>query len=279
MTPILLRALSVGCAIDAWHVGTGVVHSVFDHAVNVLIGDDLWTVLPRPRLETPFGLRLAAWPERIQSVAPVGGRVHVRAGYVRIGAAVIDCRTATRWSPSPIRPTREPLGASLAFLERRARPRAWCGSPAVADDLANALRGFSSGRTLDAVCAVRRIVGRGPGLTPSGDDVLAGAITLLASGTAGPAGDRAWAWLASIVSRMWHTTSDISRHLLTQAVRGLPGRGLHDLIKSLLEGAPVEVLGDALDSALSMGATSGADACLGVVAACRYAWLGERPAA
>jgi hypothetical protein len=252
---------------------------VFAHAANVLIGDDLWTLLPGSQLDAPFGIRLAEWPDRFERLAPPGARVHVRAGHMGIGRSVIDCRTATRWSPQPIRRSADPLDAPLQFVERRARPRAWCESQAMADDLLHALRRSQSGRHLEAARIVSRNVGRGPGLTPAGDDVLVGAITVLVSGASGPVDDGVLPSLTSMLSEAWHTTSEISRHLLSQAVRGLPGQGLHDLSKSLLEGARVEVLDDALDRVLATGATSGADACLGMISACRYAFLEERFAA
>ena len=41
--------------------------------------------------------------------------------------------------------------------------------------------------------------GRGPGLTPSGDDVLVGILATLSSGVAGPSGNRAASRLADAV--------------------------------------------------------------------------------
>jgi hypothetical protein len=47
--------------------------------------------------------------------------------------------------------------------------------------------------------AVRRTVGRGPGLTPSGDEVLVGIFATLSSSVAGSSGNRAASRLAHAV--------------------------------------------------------------------------------
>jgi hypothetical protein len=60
---------------------------------------------------------------------------------------------------------------------------------------------------------------------------------------------------------------------LDQAARGLPGRALHDLGQALIEGAPDDVLAGSLDFVLDTGCTSGADACVGMVAAFRFSFL------
>jgi hypothetical protein len=75
------------------------------------------------------------------------------------------------------------------------------------------------------------------------------------------------------------TTSDISRHLLSQAASGLPGRALHDLGQALIEGAPPDIFSAAIALVLDTGATSGADACMGFAAACRSFFLNTELAA
>ncbi len=124
----------------------------------------------------------------------------------------------------------------------------------------------------DLALAVRRTVGRGPGLTPAGDDVLVGIFSVLASGSAASACAQAASRLTKALMPVIHTTSDVSRHLLRQAGRSLPGRALHDLGRAVIEGASHEVLTDALDRVLETGCTSGADACLGLAAACDFSF-------
>jgi glycerate kinase len=61
--------------------------------------------------------------------------------------------------------------------------------------------------------------------------------------------------------------------LLTQATRGLPSRAIHDLAAAVVEGAAEPVLEDALQVVLGIGCSSGADACMGMIAACRFSFL------
>jgi hypothetical protein len=262
-----LQAASLGCGVDVRRSRTGVVHSAFERAVNLFVDGEMWTVFDAARTDTPFGIRLAPGAARFD-VRPAD-RVHVRAGYVGLGRLIIDCRSASRWGPTRWTPSVNGLAARLAAVEHAARLRAWDESAGMAAGVTAALGDTDA----ELARAVRRTVGRGPGLTPAGDDVLAGLLALLTSGAAGVRGERAASRLVSALAPVLDTTSEISRHLLRQAARGLPGRALHDLGRALVEGVPHDVLADALELALDTGSTSGADACLGLAAACRFAFF------
>jgi hypothetical protein len=145
----------------------------------------------------------------------------------------------------------------------------------MAGDVTAALRGSDT----ELARAVRRTVGRGPGLTPAGDDVLVGILALLTSGAAGAAGELAASRLAAALAPVLPTTSDLSRHLLQQAVRGLAGRALHDLGQALMLDTEHDVLADAVELVLDSGCTSGADAATGLVAACRFIFVNPEWAA
>ena len=262
-----LQAVSLGGEVDVWSSRSGVVHSVFASAVNLLVDGELWTVLGSERADSPFGIRLAPRDARfnVQAADPVD----VRAGYVGIGRLVLDCRTASRWVPKRWALPAPGLAARLATAAHAAQQRAWCESACMASDVTHALRGTNA----ELARAVRRTIGRGPGLTPAGDDVLVGIFALLASGAAGTAGERDATRLAGALDRVLHTTPDVSRPLLRRAARGLPGRALHDLGRALMEDTTLVVLADALSRQIDTGATSGADACMGLVAACHATFL------
>jgi hypothetical protein len=271
-----LQVLSLGFRIDTWKPQCGVVHSAFDHAVNLLMDGELWTLLGAPQHDAPFGIRLASGDSPRGLDVRAADRVHVRAGYMSVGPWIVDCRTATRWAPARWGAPARGLLTRVSVVEQTARHRAWSGSAEIANDVAAALLGSESA---ELARAVRRSVGRGPGLTPAGDDVLVGMLTVLTAGASGPAAAATASRLVGAVAAVPHSTPDVSRHLLNQAARGLPGRALHDLGKALWEGAPDEALAGALESVLDTGCTSGADGCLGLAAACRIAFLAaERPA-
>jgi hypothetical protein len=262
-----LFAIALGREIDVCTAQAGVVHGSFENAVNLMMNGDMWTVLDAARPDGPFGIRLASGAAALG--ARVGDPVHVRVGYLGVGRRVIDCRSASRWGPAPWPRPAAGLAARLAAVEQAARGRAWEASAAMACDLGQALHHSDA----ELARAVRRSVGRGPGLTPAGDDVLVGMLALLTSGAAGAAGAQAARRLAAALAPVLATTPDISRQLLLQALRGLPGRALHDLGHALMVGGPGAVLADAIRVALESGATSGADACLGLAASCRFSFF------
>ena len=256
--------MSLGREVDVWKPRTGVVHSAFERAVNLLVDGELWTVLGAARADSPFGIRLAAGDAALDVKA--ADRVNVRAGYVGLGRLIVDCRTASRWAPARWASPAPGLAARLAALEHAVRARAWHESAAMAGDVTDALRGPDAA----LAGAVRRTVGRGPGLTPAGDDVLVGILALLTSGAAGAAGEQAASRLAGALAPLLPTTSDLSRHLLQQAARGLAGRALHDLGQALMLDTAHGVLSDAIELVLESGCTSGADAATGLAAAFRF---------
>ncbi len=109
--------------------------------------------------------------------------------------------------------------------------------------------------------AVTILAGLGHGLTPSGDDMLAGALLMLhALGHA----DKAAA-LADAVRRIAPArTSPLSFALLEPACDGEPNAAVHRAIEALLTGAaPAAVI----EPLLSLGATSGFDILAGMLIA------------
>lgn len=144
---------------------------------------------------------------------------------------------------------------------RPARPRIAAPPPAVHPPPLDADTGAAVADLADALASgaplaspVAALLGRGPGLTPLGDDVLAGAlVALVAAGS--PAGPR----LATEVRKAaFRCTTFVSAALLWHAARGecVPE------LAALLTGAP-----GAAEALLRVGHTSGAGLAHGVRAA------------
>ena len=109
--------------------------------------------------------------------------------------------------------------------------------------------------------AVVRLIGLGPGLTPSGDDFLGGAmIALSMSGHAESAAALAGAALAAAADG----TNRISQAHLRAAARGLGADALHRCIDALAR-RDGEALGAALERLDTIGHSSGWDALAGAV--------------
>lgn len=112
------------------------------------------------------------------------------------------------------------------------------------------------------------LLGLGPGLTPSGDDVLAGfvaAMVLLSARLSvdGLSREEVGLWIAALAPSR---TTRLSAALLAYAARGEVAEQLGDLLMALA--SPIEATKAVLhaaDGLLQFGATSGGDTLLGVL--------------
>ncbi|MEU0565669.1 DUF2877 domain-containing protein [Nonomuraea sp. NPDC005983] len=123
----------------------------------------------------------------------------------------------------------------------------------------------AKGWLLGAVSAAEQLVGLGPGLTPSGDDVLAGLlVTLRQLGRAAGTGRAVWLadWLAAAVTYDARTrTTAISATLLHCAARGEASPEVIAVLRGLTGGQALE---PALRRLHRLGHTSGADLAQGI---------------
>lgn len=117
------------------------------------------------------------------------------------------------------------------------------------------------------------LIGLGPGLTPSGDDFLAGVLhgMIFMEKLRGIKNPRL-PEITQLITNNLHKTGEISRHFLSYAVAGEWGRNTEDFLIAITENE-TRKLQNAIDRKLSIGATSGADeirGCIyGVLAGCR----------
>jgi hypothetical protein len=252
---------------------------------------------PEPRvlaLVTPAAVRLpnavVVTPDRAPGADPAGAR---RAAAADLGplATVTDgvawvgdtaaqagqIRVLVRrwWDPSPV------LGPlSRARLEQGCQLlEEICASSGRRPGLDNheapaalAAR-CAAGDLAGAVEVAEHLVGLGPGLTPSGDDVLAGlllALRLLGGAIRG--GTRAvWLadWLsAAITSDAGERTTSLSATLLHCAARGQAAGEVAAVLRAFAGQEPVA---PAVTRLLATGHTSGADLACGLAAGCRAA--------
>jgi hypothetical protein len=200
----------------------------------------------------------------------------------------LDCRRfslgmAEAWRPQPISGATLPadLGARIRRVSDVARTYArtdgFC--PLVADaaradglllrtarrpidDLVGWLGSGAGGDLVPPPPSALRLLGLGPGLTPSGDDYLGGVlISLHAAGRAGSAA----ALAKLVVPEAPARTSRISAAHLACAAEGEGAAALHETISALL-GASGISLEDCLRAIDSIGHSSGWDALAGALA-------------
>ena len=272
-----LNAATAG-SIAPRHHFTGVVHSVFRRACNieldgprmlVLLAAELGNTPQGVRLETPQGF---AFDRHVASGQAVG----CRAGVLRVGrgALEVDLRHASTWHvdlsvlsidlgqgtvAAAWRVAQQALGRSDSQLDRSlagvARDRL--------DALAAATQAFDRPA---AVTSMRRLIGTGIGLTPSGDDMAVGFLAGLCS-TAGKY-PRRIAFKASLAAAMRSAagaTGAISRSYLACAAEGQVSEPLAALAKTIAAGAPEGAVRAAVDRAVAVGGSSGREAVLGLL--------------
>lgn len=189
----------------------------------------------------------------------MGDEAFVGDGTVEVGG--LSLRARRWWDPSP------PLGAvdpaalpPSSALARRGRP-GLDGNDAV-ELLATSC---ASGWLLGAVTAAEKLVGLGPGLTPSGDDVLAGLLVTLRHLGAATGCQKAVdlaGWLGAAVTFDARTrTTPISATLLHCAARGEACPEVLAVLRGLAGRRPLEA---ALRRLRGLGHTSGADLAQGI---------------
>ncbi|MEV1240824.1 DUF2877 domain-containing protein [Nonomuraea sp. NPDC049750] len=203
----------------------------------------------------PNSVLLAAELPRVT----VGDEAAVGDGAIELGR--LSVRARRWWDPAP------PLGRVDPVRLRQAAPRLTPGEPGLAGNEAIELLAAScaSGRLLGAVTAAERLVGLGPGLTPSGDDVLAGLlVTLRHLGAAAGARRAVWLadWLAATVTYDARTrTTPISATLLHCAARGEASPEVIAVLRGI---AGRQELEPARRQLRRLGHTSGSDLLQGI---------------
>jgi hypothetical protein len=222
----------------------------------------VFAVLSQDAVRLPCGLALATTKAelpltRIAPVRDVRDRENAVVGNDRIAWAGPDGPVTVvavrQWAPLRVRPG-VPAEGALAELRVLLAPCELGLEQHRLDRLA---------RTAD-VAGVGGLLGRGPGLTPSGDDVLAG--YLLAAGAFGLEIEQV---RQAAAERAPQATSALSAQLLRHAARGEAVRELIDLAAALTH--PDATLSVVTARLLQVGHTSGAALAWGVLLAGEHA--------
>jgi hypothetical protein len=298
--PFILEASSVGSTAYSRLEGggEGTVHGAFDGAINVLLNGGLVSLVPEAVEKGPLNitLRLPVGSSKMSSlgVRP-GEKVSVRGLTLELGSHHRVLFGSARIY-SPIRKFALPMleekeiAANLEVMKRTAllfgnlsglgdllalvRPRA---AKAKAGDLnifASAAisriirleQAFRSEEKNELTHAVSELIGLGPGLTPSSDDMLAGLVLLCTlyvenSGCA----QRASQLTAEVIAaEAPGRTTILSEEYLRQAASGRGNEPVMRLCAALLTGRRESVERETR-RVLTIGETSGTDTVLGIV--------------
>ncbi len=210
--PRYLRAL----CLDREHMAapdTGLVARVFDRAAHLRsTGGSLIFLTAGDMADGPRGIRLATpGGFSFRNGLRAGEPYAIRGDWLRLGrdGLKIDLSTAAEWRPGEITaPARAPAAARVPEIV----------SGAGRQDLCRATR---DGNPIDAALVLGPHIGRGPGLTPAGDDFTVGYLAGLhahreAAGRRRNFIDAISAWLTTQLAR----TNDVAAAYLGAAARG-----------------------------------------------------------
>jgi hypothetical protein len=235
----------------------------------------------------PLNLLCANWPPG--GVAP-GMPARLSGAEIRLaGGAVFSLAGAMDWRPP--RPSEWHVAdvrrglAALARAAARRAPRDGLGRliPALVDGARRAAAGAAASPLLRRAAAgtsvlagwlardaglpppaqARALIGLGPGLTPSGDDLIAGALIALRAFLRPDAAERLGAWALPLAATQ---TGAISRAHLAAAAAGEGAEPLHRVLAAICTAAEVD-LERGLDAVDRIGHCSGWDALAGVALA------------
>lgn len=256
----------------------GRVRAVFERSAYVELGGQ-WICIGGESLRRGPLNALAASPDAIRRwLARLAPDEHAGGTWpqFRVAGARLDFARAACWRPAmPALPIeRARLRSGLARMRSAARGRVPAEGLAllVADavsthplaaagrDAANALHAWLATRVATPPQALRALIGLGPGLTPSGDDFLGGALVALHAFGKADVANALGEWLLPQCAQATHP---ISVAHLVAAAQGEGGEALHACLLAL---ARDDEAGDSLGAIASVGHTSGWDALAGAMA-------------
>ena len=284
-TQVIAAAARAALPLLNGPVHEGAVLGAFTRAVIVSVptpdGPRVLSLLARNAAGVPNGLRVTGADAWILAQQTPGDAVFVGAGRILLGGAEV---LVVRSWPCRVRQlTVGPPGieaASDMILGRAASQEAGVPVQLVAgleSALHSALESAvdpaagSAGMADPLRTAVRRLVGRGLGLTPGGDDVIAGALCgLHATGATAGARLLAAAALENVaLEKVTERTALLSADLLRLAAQGDACLEVLGVLRAAPRSRDVlrpnmSALTVAIDRLLSVGHTSGADLATGL---------------
>lgn len=242
------------------------VVSVHRAVVNVMVGEGRLIAIANEAVGgLPNGILVGADPDfTTLGICPgmvgdwVAGRLHIPAARLVVGTD-----RASDWSPRVVRREVEdwPRRSERAWgLARVGRVRGGLEDIPIARPALEALdASIRDGDRTAAAAAARGLIGLGPGLTPAGDDALAGVESALYA-----VGHPAAGFLAAALLDVETRTTTLSVALLRHAARGEASERVQRLLDGLL-GPDPSAMAAAITLAVRHGATSGSDLLAGVL--------------
>lgn len=271
------------------------VHSVFDTAINLVSGSEFLTILPLGR-RCGKNCATVAVSEGFSffalDISP-GDKVCMSHPFrLRLGEKTIahfSCSSEWRSPLETIDCLPSVRNENMAVLESALALRCRDSVFGEATNLSLYGAGLRHGGTLDDIRrtlldndregleqALAKVIGLGPGLTPSGDDLVLG-ISLTRAVWGRPRERTSDIWESGVRKNL-DRTCDLSAFFIREALEGSAHEVVESALACLLTSEPCETV-DAVNSLMSVGASSGCDIGLGMYLALdwqrRYDWCSK----
>jgi hypothetical protein len=214
---------------------------------RLVLGDRLALDLSRAALWDPPPIRRAlSFGEILDRLESAVGVAAARAPSAGLAPLLPEARRLAGRAPRGLSTT--PLDGAALVVQH-----AWEALSAIAEAIRRA-------HWSDVFAPARELSGLGPGLTPSGDDLLVGMALGLRAGLGTLLPELASAFSAAVEGR----TTDLAEARVRHAVAGRADEAVHSLLVALVDG-PRDRLEPAVRSALAYGHSSGADTLVGLI--------------
>lgn len=294
--PTVLRAVSGDsrCLDRLFRPGfSGRVHSIFAHVVNICDSDNILFSLAAADRDNAPSTVLVAFPAdfRFDAAGIAGGDpVSSGSGVLALGAGLtVDAAGAGEWQAVlpdfPAGGGLAALAAGLAVLTDCIAAagtdgglkeyHTGCGqgssslfSRELAARAASLVAALEAGDFAAAFVSGRSLLGLGAGHTPSGDDFLAGLLTVFRMPGA-PFGEDYAALGESLSGEADALTTAVSRAMLQQAAAGRARESVIDLLEALATGGTSRVRSAAM-RVLALGSSSGTDIAVGLASGLKH---------
>ncbi len=262
----ILMAASLPPALHEWcqSYHTARVTQPFRHAVN-LVGDDgrFFAIVSSTIGSAPFAITLLEDDPAFDQWLPPETAVTITPHAIQTSLHTIDLTQAALWHPRPQWPRLHHLSWQ-AWLPLFPTSLAQCGfAPASLPRIQTAVsqlhHAIAQNQPAHAQKAAAALAGLGSGLTPAGDDLLAGA--MLAIWAQWPA-DRAALFCQLMVETAAPRTTTLSQAWLKAASKGEAAAVWHELVEGLALSSETAV-NQAITRIKQTGHTSGTDALTG----------------
>ena len=240
-----------------------IVHSVFNRVINLASNQKLISIAAEEAGKSSSFLTVQG--RHLNCGAEAGMSCSVSDGNLLIGNNVINFKNAALWKGKITKGYRkriikkDNIAALKAVLDRKAPPKsAWTCTQKDSECRFTGLKAIA--RLAEDPLKARNLIGLGVGLTPSGDDMLVGFLSIVNHTHQNREYVRI---LHNIVADSINRTVDLSAQVLANSIECDYHEYVQNCIWDLCEGEMEDVYLSAA-SLISMGATSGSDIACGM---------------